>query len=58
MKKLICAALVSVMALSGCGDKKEPFAVIPSPVFDAKPEYVDLYWVAWEQAKAKIVDSN
>ena len=54
MKKLICAALVSALALSGCGDKKEPFAVIPTPVFDAKPEYVDLYWVAWEQAKAKI----
>lgn len=23
---------------------------IPSPVFDKKPEFIELYWVAWEQA--------
>lgn len=27
---------------------------IPSPVFDARPEYVQFYWTAWEQAKAHI----
>lgn len=34
-----------------CGKKEKE---IPSPVFDAKPEYVDLYWTAWEQAKDHI----
>ena len=28
--------------------------VIPTPVFDARPEYVDLYWTAWKQAEGHI----
>jgi uncharacterized protein YcfL len=53
MKKILSIALTLFLLVS-CSQKKEPFAVIPTPVFDEKPEYVDLYWVAWEQAKAHI----
>ena len=53
MKKILSIAL-TLFLLASCSQKKEPFAVIPTPVFDEKPEYVDLYWVAWEQAKAHI----
>ena len=53
MKKILSTA-ISIVLLVSCSQKKEPFAVIPTPVFDEKPEYVDLYWVAWEQAKDHI----
>lgn len=29
-------------------------ALIPQPVFDAEPGYVELYWKAWEQAYAHV----
>ena len=38
----------------GCSGKPEAGEGIPTPVFDAKPEYVDLYHTAWEQAKDHI----
>ncbi len=45
---LVCSALLA----GGCREKAE--AGIPTPVFDARPEYVDFYRTAWEQAKAHI----
>ena len=39
--------------LSAAGCVKQETG-IPTPVFDAKPEYVDLYWTAWQQAKDHI----
>ena len=46
-------AVLLILVLMGIGCAKKE-AEIPSPVFDAKPEYVDLYWTAWEQAKDHI----
>lgn len=51
MKKLFTLSAFVIICLS-CDCSKT--AEIPSPVFDARPEYVDLYWTAWEQAKAHI----
>jgi len=53
MKKILSTA-ISIVLLVSCSQKKEPFAVIPTPVFDERPEYVDLYWIAWEQAKEHV----
>ena len=42
------------------GNAEEPLkpsfdrALIPQPVFDAEPGYVELYWKAWEQAYAHV----
>ena len=30
-------------------------ALIPQPVFDAEPGYVELYWKAWELAYAHVI---
>ena len=51
MKRIIAAAFAvllcsSLSAFNKCG--------IPVPVFDGRPEYVDLYWTAWEQARGHI----
>ena len=29
---------------------------IPVPVFEEKPEYLDLYWKAWDLARAHVKD--
>ena len=42
-----------LFAMAGCA-REEEAGGIPTPVFDEKPEYVDFYWTAWEQAKAHI----
>ena len=52
MKKIIPVAL-AMLVLASCEQKLQK-DVIPTPVFDDKPEYVDLYHVAWEQARAHI----
>ena len=47
----------SVLVLSaflGCLTLNAGSRNIPVPVFDAKPEYVDFYWTAWQQARAHI----
>ncbi|MBR3076144.1 MAG: alpha,alpha-trehalase [Bacteroidales bacterium] len=51
MKKMIVLALACVCCFAQCskGEKE-----IPTPVFDARPEYVQLYRTAWEQARAHI----
>jgi len=51
--KRITTAAISLLVLASCAPKLQK-DVIPTPVFDDKPEYVDLYHVAWEQAKAHI----
>ena len=52
MKECIPVAL-AMLVLASCGQKLQK-DVIPTPVFDDKPEYVDLYNVAWVQARAHI----
>ena len=54
MKKLLAAAALSVLIFSAECAGSAPRKGIPSPVFDARPEYVNLYWTAWEQARAHI----
>ncbi len=50
MRKIFLA----LSAFLGCLALNAGSRNIPVPVFDAKPEYVDLYWTAWEQARAHI----
>ena len=52
MKKRGLIILGCIALAAGCSGQTE--GGVPSPVFDAKPEYVELYNVAWEQAKAHI----
>lgn len=51
MKRLYTAALLLAACASLHAFEKKG---IPAPVFDARPEYVQLYWTAWEQAEAHI----
>ena len=51
MKKLLSVAALLAALLPG---RAQDHAGIPTPVFDAKPEYIDLYWTAWEQARDHI----
>jgi hypothetical protein len=51
MKKLIVIALACVCCCVQCSKAARE---IPTPVFDARPEYVQLYRKAWEQAEAHI----
>ena len=67
MKNIIIYLLLCIVGLS-CKDdslaaennskiegEKDSFrASIPQPVFSAKPEFVDLYWKAWELAKGRV----
>ena len=56
MHRKIAIFLSCFLLLSGagCSGKPEAGAGIPTPVFDARPEYVSLYRTAWEQAKDHI----
>lgn len=57
MKKVVLILiLLSLIPLTGSCQlgADERLTGIPSPVFDGKPEYVDLYWTTWEQAKDHI----
>ena len=52
MKRILLMGAALLCFLSENCTRKE--AEIPVPVFDARPEYVDLYWTAWGQARAHI----
>ncbi|MBO4341013.1 MAG: alpha,alpha-trehalase [Bacteroidales bacterium] len=52
MKRFILIA--TICCLIGCGKREKAGELIPTPVFDARPEYVELYNVAWEQAREHI----
>ena len=55
MHRKIAILLSGCLLLAGvCSGKPKAGEGIPVPVFDARPEYVELYRTAWEQAKDHI----
>lgn len=54
MNSRFVLSLSILLALTTSCAQKEEEGAIPVPVFDEKPEYVDFYWTAWEQARAHI----
>ena len=55
MHRKIAILLSGCLLLAGvCSGKPKAGEGIPVPVFDARPEYVELYRTAWDQAKDHI----
>ncbi len=52
--------LVAATAFSSSATKTEVFDVtkVPTPIFDEKPGYVELYWRAWEMAYDHVVEDT